>query len=210
MSDYMTLLGIEPNDTDDIVRKKYRQLVAPLHPDRNTSPQAEEQLKVINSAYAEWKKNKNAPATPTSPTKEEVIKQWQAYMNSLDAAVQRLEPFKATIKKRHLHQAKQKGRFILAYTHLMLPEMIESEKEHLKALEDIHKTFSKTNKDPLHSLENLLQDLVSGQTTLDQVRNETRILERITKSIDDYIDKIHADIQQDLTKKSTASKLTIK
>ena len=77
-------------------------------------------------------------------------------------------------------------------------------------MEDIHKTFSKTNKDPLHSLENLLQDLVSGQTTLDQVRNETRILERITKSTDDYIDKIHADIQQDLTKKSTASKLTIK
>ena len=210
MSDYMTILGIESNDTDDIVRKKYRQLVAPLHPDRNISPQAEEQLKVINGAYAEWKKNKNAPATPTSPTNEEVIKQWQAYMNSLDAAVQRLEPFKAAIKKRHLHQAKQKGRFILAYTHLMSPEMTEAEKKRLKTIEEIHKIFSKMNKNPLHFLKNLFQDLASNQTTLDQVRDETRILEGITKSTDNHIDKIHADIQQDLTKKSTASKLTIK
>lgn len=49
--DYYEVLGVSRNDTEEDIRKAFRQKALQYHPDRNKSPDAEEQFKEINEAY---------------------------------------------------------------------------------------------------------------------------------------------------------------
>jgi molecular chaperone DnaJ len=49
--DYYEVLGVARNDTEEEIRKAFRQKALQYHPDRNKSPEAEEQFKEINEAY---------------------------------------------------------------------------------------------------------------------------------------------------------------
>ena len=49
--DLYQVLGVQPNATDDDIRKAYRRLARELHPDVNQDPAAEERFKEIAGAY---------------------------------------------------------------------------------------------------------------------------------------------------------------
>ncbi|XP_030387349.1 dnaJ protein homolog 1-like [Scaptodrosophila lebanonensis] len=49
--DYYKILGIDKSANDDEIRRAYRKKALQYHPDKNTSPQAEEMFKEIVAAY---------------------------------------------------------------------------------------------------------------------------------------------------------------
>ena len=49
--DYYKTLGVNRNVTAQELKSAYRKLAMKYHPDRNPSPEAEEQFKKINEAY---------------------------------------------------------------------------------------------------------------------------------------------------------------
>ena len=49
--DYYKILGLPKSATDDEIKKAYRKLALKYHPDKNKSPQAEEQFKLVAEAY---------------------------------------------------------------------------------------------------------------------------------------------------------------
>lgn len=51
MSDYYATLGVARGATDDDIKKAYRRLAMEYHPDRNSSPDAEEKFKELSEAY---------------------------------------------------------------------------------------------------------------------------------------------------------------
>jgi len=52
MKDYYAILGVERNASFEEIKKAYRKLALEYHPDRNSSPEAEEKFKEISEAYA--------------------------------------------------------------------------------------------------------------------------------------------------------------
>ena len=50
------VLGVDPSADQDTIRRAYRKLSLEFHPDRNSSPDAEERMKEINAAYDIMKK----------------------------------------------------------------------------------------------------------------------------------------------------------
>lgn len=52
-SRFYKILGLPPSASNEEVRKKYRQLVMKYHPDRNSSPHAEEMFIQLTEAYSE-------------------------------------------------------------------------------------------------------------------------------------------------------------
>ena len=51
MADYYTRLGVERDSDADTIKKAYRKLAMKHHPDRNSSPDAEENFKRVTEAY---------------------------------------------------------------------------------------------------------------------------------------------------------------
>jgi len=51
MADYYTRLGVEKDSDADTIKKAYRKLAMEFHPDRNSSPDAEENFKRVTEAY---------------------------------------------------------------------------------------------------------------------------------------------------------------
>ena len=51
MSDYYEILNLKKGATDKEIKKSYRKLAVKWHPDKNSSPGAEEEFKKINEAY---------------------------------------------------------------------------------------------------------------------------------------------------------------
>jgi len=51
MADYYTRLGVEKDSDPDTIKKAYRKLAMEFHPDRNSSPDAEENFKRVTEAY---------------------------------------------------------------------------------------------------------------------------------------------------------------
>jgi molecular chaperone DnaJ len=51
MADYYTRLGVEKDSDADTIKKAYRKLAMQFHPDRNDSPDAEENFKRVTEAY---------------------------------------------------------------------------------------------------------------------------------------------------------------
>lgn len=49
--DYYKILGIAKTATEDEIKKAYRKLALKFHPDKNKSPTAEEQFKLVAEAY---------------------------------------------------------------------------------------------------------------------------------------------------------------
>jgi len=49
--DYYELLGVEPNASDDEIKRAFRALARQYHPDTNDDPEAVERFKEINQAY---------------------------------------------------------------------------------------------------------------------------------------------------------------
>lgn len=49
--DYYEVLGVSRNDTEEEIRRAFRQRALQYHPDRNKSPDAEDKFKEINEAY---------------------------------------------------------------------------------------------------------------------------------------------------------------
>lgn len=49
--DYYTILGIEKNASQEVIKKAYHKLALQWHPDKNTSPEATEMFKKISEAY---------------------------------------------------------------------------------------------------------------------------------------------------------------
>ncbi len=49
--DYYKILGVEPNASQDDIKKAYRKLALQYHPDRNKNPEAEEIFKSVGTAY---------------------------------------------------------------------------------------------------------------------------------------------------------------
>ena len=45
------ILGVSPNATPDEIKNAYRRLVKQFHPDKNSSEEAKEQVRLINAAY---------------------------------------------------------------------------------------------------------------------------------------------------------------
>jgi molecular chaperone DnaJ len=51
MADYYNRLGVEKDSDADTIKKAYRKLAMQYHPDRNSSPDAEENFKRVTEAY---------------------------------------------------------------------------------------------------------------------------------------------------------------
>ena len=54
MEDPYIILGVSPNDSIEVIKKKYKKLALLYHPDRNSQEdriKAEEKFKRINNAY---------------------------------------------------------------------------------------------------------------------------------------------------------------
>lgn len=49
--DYYTILGLSKDASEDEIKKAYRKMALQHHPDKNSSPYADEQFKEINKAY---------------------------------------------------------------------------------------------------------------------------------------------------------------
>jgi molecular chaperone DnaJ len=52
MKNYHEVLGVSKKASKDDIKKAYRKLAMQYHPDRNSSPDAEEKFKEISEAYA--------------------------------------------------------------------------------------------------------------------------------------------------------------
>ena len=51
MSNYYKILNLKKGATDKEIKKAYRKLAVKFHPDKNSSPEAEEKFKEISEAY---------------------------------------------------------------------------------------------------------------------------------------------------------------
>ena len=50
--DYYTVLQVDPRAEPEVIQAAYRRLAAKYHPDVDTSPEATERMKLMNTAYA--------------------------------------------------------------------------------------------------------------------------------------------------------------
>ena len=50
-NNYYNILKVDKSATDEEIKKAYRRLALKYHPDQNTSEEAEEKIKQINTAY---------------------------------------------------------------------------------------------------------------------------------------------------------------
>jgi len=79
--DYYEVLGVARDASDGDIKKAYRRLAMKLHPDRNPDdPNAEEQFKAVNEAYA----------VLSDPARRQ---QWEAGIEGSSAAALGLDPF---------------------------------------------------------------------------------------------------------------------
>jgi len=51
VKDYYTILGLSKHASEDEIKKGYRKMALKHHPDKNSSPYADKQIKEINEAY---------------------------------------------------------------------------------------------------------------------------------------------------------------
>lgn len=66
-SEYCTLLGVSETASEEEVKRAYRDLAKKHHPDKNKSPEAEEQFKAISRAYRiqlELSRNRSTRSAP--------------------------------------------------------------------------------------------------------------------------------------------------
>ena len=49
---YYDVLGVSKNASQDDIKKAYRKLALEFHPDKNSSPSAEDKFKKVAEAYA--------------------------------------------------------------------------------------------------------------------------------------------------------------
>lgn len=76
---YYKILGLDEDASENEIRRKYRQLAKKLHPDHNTSHNAQEQFILVNEAYVgilEYRKNEKEyrPTIRKEQSKEERLK----------------------------------------------------------------------------------------------------------------------------------------
>jgi len=70
------VLGLQPDASEDDIKKTYRRLAMEWHPDRNKSPEAEQKIKEINEAF-DYLTNKPQPAMHWIINGEEIrIRNW--------------------------------------------------------------------------------------------------------------------------------------
>ena len=52
MKDYYSMLGVEKDVTEVLLKKSYKKTCLKVHPDKNSAPDADEAFKKINAAMA--------------------------------------------------------------------------------------------------------------------------------------------------------------
>ena len=85
--DYHKVLGVGRKASKEDIKKAYRRLALLYHPDRNSSPGAEERFKEISEAYAVLSGKQRAPLAVERTSEDEerawsasVVRRWSEMM----------------------------------------------------------------------------------------------------------------------------------
>lgn len=60
-NNYYTILEVEPNASEDEIKKAYKKLALKYHPDRNSEPGSDEKFKKISEAYQNLTNKSHSP-----------------------------------------------------------------------------------------------------------------------------------------------------